>query len=477
MSGPQKLLQNYTPDPKIRGLLGAPVPFGEIKTFLPNNPQVVSASQSTRYNPWAIMGNQSPQNISGSMDEEASSRNIENGIHMQFVARPHKDRKEWNIITGDAVFGLRSPTQSTGRITMLNLGTLNCVLRLGYQENYKRFKDIKQYDSECKDIEFLSESDLFGERWYDEWVDSYKHQLLGDITLDSSTDVTLASGKYNNNIILDAGSVGYSQSMNKKDKITERLNEKRSIKIIAACTNEVSEEIEVLLSMRRPQIVGSFSNIDTSILDNLIDQSLRVTKAYTDKRYAIYQKSKKFWLIKKDLMVEGLRFLYAGSIMDHWNFLGVVRSSSNDTGQANNLTNTNSGRGTAVGVTFTKKVYELTNVWGNNLSIGDKLWFVLTRIKNAKGDWGEFQLVPYSNGRNKPSIGERTYIDMSGKQAYAPVFYVGYLSESLDGKVAPQGKRTLAAGLSPNQTHKEAYIATCGLDKLTIHLRVGHGSY
>ena len=417
--------------------------FGEIATFLPDNPQVVGPPFGAKSNPWTVMGGQSPQNISGAMDEGASSRNIENGLISQYVARPFANKDHLLIVTGDIVFGLRSKSQQTGPITMLNLGSLNIVLRQGYHENLVRYKEMKQADDDFNDLHHLSESELFGTRWYDQWRETHADKQL----------------RPEDDEIRDDGDEEDAEN----DGVI-RANEKRRVRIVAKLSNDVTREINEVLALRS---ANYRMNANGNAFDRLINENLRREKDESMARHKTFVKSFKFWNEKKDLMSEGLRFLHAGTIMDHWNFLGIVRSSTNDTGYANNLTNGAGGKGTAVAVTICKKTFTFTNYFNNTLAIGDKLFLILTRA-----DSGEFQFYPWSKGKEWPSYDDLKYIDMSGSIATAPVIYLGRLSESLDGKIRPQGQRISASGLKAGQKNLESHNSSVSLDKLTVHVRI-----
>lgn len=441
MSTNQMSIMDYSPDPRIRGLLGGPVGFGEINTFLPNNPQVVQPPFGAKSNPWTVMGNQSPQNISGAMDDNASSRNVENGLVMQYVARPFATKDHLLLVTGDIAFGLRSKSQQTGPITMLNLGSMNVILRKGYHENLARFKEMKQLNDELADVKYLPESTLFGDRWYNSWKE----------TNDQTSFRTEGDEK--------------TQSDENNDDGVTRSNEKRSVRITAGIKNELVGEINEVLALKSTNVYGA--NRGGNAFEKLINTNLQKEQEASYARHKVFIQSLKFWNDKKDLMSDGLRFFYAGSIMDHWNWLGVVRSSTNDTGYENNLTNGAGGKGVAIAITVAKKAFTMTNVFNNTMDIGDKMFLVLKRAET-----GEFQYYPFSRGKERPTYDDIKYIDVSGHVAIAPVIYLGYLSESLDSKIRPQGQRTIACGLKNGQTSLEAYRSSVSLDKLTVHIKI-----
>lgn len=458
MSTNQTLLTNYSPDPRIRGLLGGPVGFGEINTFLPNNPQVVGPPFGAKSNPWTIMNGQSPQSIEGAMDDNASSRNVENGLVSQYVARPFANKDHLFITTGDIVFGLRSKTQQTGPITMLNLGSLNVILRQGYQENLVRYQELKEtFKEEYANVRHLSESDLFGTRWYDYWKSTFNDNQLGPELSHGGIN------EYNDSSDDDDMTGNFTTRNNEGDGVI-LSNEKRRVRIVANITNEVVKEINEVLSLKSPSYR---MNPAGNAFDRLINSNLQKLKEESIAEHKSFVKSYKFWMEKKDLMTGGLRFLHAGSIMDHWNFLGIVRSSTNDSGYVNNLTNGAGGKGTAVATTICKKTFTMSNYFSNTMDIGDKCFLILTR-----SDTGEFQYYPFSKGKENPTYDDVKYIDMSGKIATAPVIYLGRLSESLDGKIRPQGQRITACGLKNGQKSIEAYNAAVCLDKLTAHVRI-----
>ena len=414
--------------------------FGEINKFLPNGPQVVQPPFGAKSNPWTVMGGQSPQNIAGAMDEGASSRNVENGLIMQYVARPFKNKDHLLIITGDLAFGLRSKSQQTGPITMLNLGSLNVILRLGWHENLARYKEMKQLNDDLFDVDFLPESTLFGTRWYDLWKETHKEMTTFDV--DGRTRRT------------------DDEENDDGDDVT-RTNEKRRVRITAGISNEYAREINEVLALKT---TGFGANRNGNALEKLINANLKQERDESVARHAAFVKSLKFWNDKKDLMTDGLRFLYAGTIMDHWNLLGIVRSSTNDSGYANNVTNGSGGKGVAIAITVAKKTFTCTNVFNNTLDIGDKLFLILKRAET-----GEFQFYPFSRGKDGPTYEDLKYKDLSGHIAIAPVLYIGYLSESLDAKIRPQGQRMIASGLKPGQKNLDAYNSAVALDKLTVH--------
>jgi hypothetical protein len=453
MSTDQTRLSDYVPDPRIRGLLGGPVSFGEIDAFLPNNPQVVRPPFGEKSNPWTVMGGQSPQNIAGAMDENASSRNVENGLVMQYVARPFQNKDHLFIITGDIVFGLRSKLQQTGPITMLNLGSLNVIIRKGYHENLARLKEMKELNEDLSDIDFLPESSLFGERMYNRWKETHKDTFL------PTTAPEFSDGRSKRRSDSD------EDVDDENDEGITRTNEKRRVRIVAGNSNEFAREIDEVLALKTTNAFGT--NRNGNALERLVNSNLKKERDESSERYQLFAKSLKFWNDKKDLMSEGLRFFYAGSIMDHWNFLGIVRSSTNDTGYANNVTNGAGGKGVAIAVTVAKKTFTMTNVFHNTLDIGDKLFLILKRAET-----GEFQFYPFSRGKDWPTFEDTNYVDVSGHVATGPVIFLGYTSESLDSKIRPQGTRIIASGLKTNQTNLEAYNAAVALDKLTVHVKI-----
>ena len=421
--------------------------FGEINTFLPRNPQVAGPSDGLKSNPWTVMSGQSPQNIGGAMDNEASSRNTEVGLIMQYLIRQFADKRHERIITGDIVFALRSKSQQTGPVTVLSIGELNNVLRIGFHQNLARFKSMKQMNDDYKDVVYLPESDLFGTRWYDEWKESFSQSKL--VTEDSTV-----GGEGNDS----------DNDDDDDDDGVSRRNEKRRVTIVAEQTNGYIEDLKEVLSKKNSSYRATAGGNE---FERLVNANLERELAAAIAKQRIYVKSRRFWMEKKDLMTEGLRFLYAGSIMDHWNMLGVVRSSTNDTGIANNLMNNAGGKGTAVAVTVSKKTFTCTNYFGSALEPWDKLWLILKRVKD-----GPFQYYPWSNGQERPEYQDLVYVDMSGNLALGQVIYVGRLSESLNGVLRSQEVRAGACGLIPNRNGQEIYNDVVNLDKLTMYVGV-----
>lgn len=438
MSGPQKLLSQNSPDPVIRNLLGNPVGSGEIKTTMLNGSQVVGPPFGVKSNKWLVAAGQSPQNIAGALDETAKE-DIEEGIYHDFIARPWPDERHMFIVTCDLLFALRSKTQATGTATMLNLGSMNVTLREGFELNEQRYKEYIE-DSEWSGVEPLSERDLFGERMYAHWKNTNNFQSLDKKSKKPKEGVVDESHKTNT-----------------------KLN------VVAGRSNEIQDDLNALADHLNGRRTTQETN-EAKYLEAAIKASIKSEWTDVKEESSTYALSRKFWEEKKDLSRDGLRYLYMGSILDHWSLIGVVRSSTNDTGYENRYVNNARGKGVDLSVIIAKKTHTLFNFWSNDLSIGDKLFLILKRVKTPSGLWGPFQFIPFSNGRHYPTREDLVYEDISGAEELGYVIYVGSLSEKVSFQ-RPQETRALACGLVYGRNSKDAFDAAVVLDKLTVHFR------
>lgn len=430
--------QPYESVPYFRSAMGGgyvPPQVG-IDMLSPSSAQrVVSAPGSflgTSWNNFLTQGGN--HGAPGAFDSEGLDfSGIENDITFQYVARSWSDEKHVLIVTGDLVFGCRSKSQASGSTTILNIGSLNYLLRQGYSENQQLLKE--HLTDEKVSIKNLSETDIFGYRQYDGWVKKQSDQLL--TSPDASS--TLAIKKLSN--------IRENCMMEEIDKEINRIKREFS------STNNISKP--------------------DRFLSEQISENLEKLNGWCQKEVELHERSLKFWKDKIALQSRGLRYLHLGAIMDHWNFLGVVRSSNNDQGYIERYRNNAHGHGVTLSVSVAKKVPVVFNIWSNDLDVGDDLYLILKRSQDFNtGEWGAFQVYPFSNGKQLPTAEDLEYVDYSGTVQLGTYFYVGMLAESLRNAIRPQEKRKVAAGIMSGQTAKDAFDAIVLLDKIVVHLKV-----
>ena len=474
----------------IRGLLPAgPVRYGQIP-FAPwtENPQTAVGRPygDFKSNPWRVMAGHSPQDISGALDGNDLQDGVEKGIEYNFHSKICENGSHELLVTGDYVFACRSKGQESGSITLQDVGCFNILLKAGYEEDLIRFKELQAISvKEGKEVYALSEAEIYGERYYEKWKNGHKRSFL--------TRGSMGGSYYPDDDEADAIAEGPRRPQNNDDEDDEDGGVVGRPKICAEKSNDLQADNAALLrtlkqgsvsanEVKRSRYVGNEKvemeqmRILNAFLLKSIESEQKMLKTESEARF----RSLTFWKNRMGKCNNGLNYLYVGSIADFWNALGVVRSSSNDNGYANRLTSnapSTRNRGPQVVVTTCKKSFQTTNIWKNELQLWDKVYYVLKRVDVPRGskNWGPFQVVPFSNGREKPTPEDLEYVDFSGRKATGLILYVGYLSESTRGAIFPQQTRTMAAGIPTFCTPKETYDAKVVLDKLVLH--VGLGDY
>jgi len=69
-------------------------------------------------------------------------------------------------------------------------------------------------------------------------------------------------------------------------------------------------------------------------------------------------------------------------------------------------------------------VRELINIWGPKAKGGNQLWLIKKRIRNSKGGWGPFAMIPWT-GMNHPTQDDLHYKDVTGTSAVGEALYIG----------------------------------------------------
>lgn len=476
----------------LRGPLGGPQRSGELQTLDPR--RLPFKKSGTHWNP---INGDGISGTRGAFDESNAANNIDRPLVMQFLARPFVNGAEESyIVKADAVLLLKSASQSTGRSTILNIGCFNILSKIGYME----CKGILRYLHELNPDEntgliIPSEADLFGGRYYKDFSEKYAKSFLDE----------REAGMYSreaNNVLATK-----QQSLHLKGLALDRRNEQRKVYVAAQELNETAGELMELASVPLDTNIPDASSLTSdeiekrkrsiASIDQMIRNSAKELGNHANDEYKTNKRSIAFFNNRKDLSSEGLRYMYAGSMSDLWNFLGFVKSSANDPDPTNPTQNTRvDGRGLPITVAVERRTHACVNLWGSNLNIGDKLFFLETRVKsNISGNlgsigptmigskiaansnvwggeidgWGEFQLVPFSNGKNGPTLEDLTFVDVAGRTCVARAKFVGTLAEGLEGKKFPKHLRNLACGLVSGQTAREAFDAAAKIDKICIH--------
>lgn len=119
-------------------------------------------------------------------------------------------------------------------------------------------------------------------------------------------------------------------------------------------------------------------------------------------------------------------YLTKYGIMNKWNFLGVVSSKQescapNDELDYPEMIDSISSVGVVVGQTA-----RVSNIWGQ-VKVGEKLFLVLTRKKDAKGNPAAFFLMPWKSWGDYPRF---EYKDESGRMVRAGYYYIGQCTKN-----------------------------------------------
>jgi hypothetical protein len=384
------------------------------------------------YNTWTVATGQSPQDIGGALDPEGMRDSVEEPLYFNVVPRKFESYQHRFLVEGDLVFVLRSKSQQTGTTTTLNLASMNILLRKGYEECENRLNHYRESD-EYAAVEDVSERRLFGRNLYAKWCREFD---------DSHRGVDVGIRGVNIEDPKDEGLFEYGELSAELKNVTARM----------ASIQKSDPNFKTLLAIRRSLETNASRAAEAAAVDKL---------------------SKKFWTEKKDMQEGGLRYLHLGSIRRWWNWLGIVKSSTNDADPF--LGSETSGKSTVrIVVTVGKKVQQgIMNYWSNDICPGDELYLVLTRVKNPKdGSWGPFQLIPFSNGRNPPSKEDLEFEDFGGEQCQGCFWYIGHVSEAPVLNIStPQESRDIAAGLIPGVSDQDAHYQSKKLNRLVVMVR------
>lgn len=434
---PPVSVMGSNPDPQIRGLMGNPVFSNAIKTNLIDNPQVVGAKSTWRSNPWNVGAGHNPQDIGGALDDNYGRHNgVEDPIALQFLARHCDNGAHRALVTGQLVFMLRSPSQKTGRQTIFDIGSLNIALS---NEYYASKTLLEQHMIEKPWLMALSEADFYDDRIYKKWKKQQPHQYLYEQEIKNPSVVITGKRKEHN----------YESSL------SETINDVNNTFITSSdkngsMTDEDKDNMKFLKKALQKQLTHKFENVSSELND--------------------YERSRKHW--KKHIDSKAYTYLMGGAILDHWNFIGVIKSSTND-GFGNRNPTRESTHGVPLSVVVAKKTHELYNIWSDGLQTGDLLYLILKRKRELNSDsYGPFLFEPWSNGHEYPSDEDRAYVDIGGSVRLGKVIYVGRLSENLQGATRPSTSRAIAAGFTRGISITDVYQTILTLDKIVCHVAV-----
>jgi hypothetical protein len=150
------------------------------------------------------------------------------------------------------------------------------------------------------------------------------------------------------------------------------------------------------------------------------------------------------------------------SIMDNYRLVGVKKTASN---MATGIVGDKAcscvlnGRGIVV------------NYWGKELQIGQNLYLVLIQTRDASGQAGPFQFMPWA-GNGSPPASVTGYTDVSGRVWRGGVYKLGAVTRGNHLGVSETRRRT-ALGIEPGTTAEQINREAVAAPSVDINVAVG----
>jgi len=159
-----------------------------------------------------------------------------------------------------------------------------------------------------------------------------------------------------------------------------------------------------------------------------------------------------------------LSLLGRHSIFYHFRFHGIKKTSASGTGTstvAGDRSCTLQMGGQAV----------CLNYW-KNPKIGDDLYLIVKREREADGRLGPYQMVPWC-GRGQPSFDDRQYEDIAGNRWRGPIYQIGQITRIPNPGSASEKRRQTFVGADRNATPESVFREAQGGASVDINVHMG----
>lgn len=110
----------------------------------------------------------------------------------------------------------------------------------------------------------------------------------------------------------------------------------------------------------------------------------------------------------------GIRFLFEEGVASMFSFLGFPKN--NPSTSAVDIATT--------AIIVSGVTADVENIWGPDVKVGMKLFFIFSRLKTSKTEWKQFAFQPWC-GFEDPPITDLEYLDITGNIRYGMAIQIG----------------------------------------------------